>query len=108
MDDIPDVYNLRMMCRVNDEVRCDESSDSIPWRFEELIAHASMDEPIVLGEVFGSGTVGNGSGAEIGRCLQAGDVAELEAPGLGTLRNRVSERARPRYDSWMYREDRFC
>jgi 2-keto-4-pentenoate hydratase/2-oxohepta-3-ene-1,7-dioic acid hydratase in catechol pathway len=89
-DEIPDVYAMRMVCRVNGEVRCDETSGSIHWKFEDLIAHASMGECLVPGEVFGSGTVGNGSGAEIGRFLKPGDVVELEVDGLGLLRNRVA------------------
>lgn len=88
-DEIPDVYSLRMVCRVNGEVRCDEHSGTMHWRFEDLIAHASRDERLVPGEIFGSGTVGNGSGAEIDRFLKRGDVVELEVEGLGTLRNRV-------------------
>lgn len=88
-DEIADIYSLRMICRVNGEVRCDDSSGTMHWKFEDLIAHASMAERIVPGEVFGSGTVGNGSGAEIGRSLKPGDVVELEVEGLGLLRNRV-------------------
>jgi 2-keto-4-pentenoate hydratase/2-oxohepta-3-ene-1,7-dioic acid hydratase in catechol pathway len=88
-DEIPDIYDLRMVCRVNGEVRCDDSSGTMHWRFEDLIAHASTAERIVPGEIFGSGTVGNGSGAEIGRSLKPGDVVELEVTGLGLLRNRV-------------------
>ena len=30
---------------------------------EDMIAHASRDEQIVVGEIFGTGTVGNGDGA---------------------------------------------
>jgi 2-keto-4-pentenoate hydratase/2-oxohepta-3-ene-1,7-dioic acid hydratase in catechol pathway len=89
IDEIPDLYDLRMVCRVNGERRCDESTATMHWRFEQLIAHASRDEQLVPGEVFGSGTVGNGSGAEIGRFLQRGDVVELEVERLGLLRNRV-------------------
>jgi hypothetical protein len=40
-------------------------------------------------EVFGSGTVGGGSAAEVGRTLHAGDVVELTVDRLGTLRNTV-------------------
>lgn len=89
-DEIKDIYGMRMSCRVNDEVRCEESSGSMYWKFEDLIVHASTAERIVPGEIFGSGTVGNGSGAEIGRSLRSGDVVELEIEGLGLLRNRVA------------------
>ena len=88
-DEIADVYDLRMIARVNDEVWCDENSRTMHWRFEDMIAHASRDEELCPGEVFGSGTVGNGSGAERGVALKRGDVVELTVAGIGVLRNRV-------------------
>jgi 2-keto-4-pentenoate hydratase/2-oxohepta-3-ene-1,7-dioic acid hydratase in catechol pathway len=59
------------------------------WRFEQMIAHASRSETLRPDEVFGSGTVGGGSAAEVGRTLHAGDVVELTGDRLGTLRNIV-------------------
>jgi 2-keto-4-pentenoate hydratase/2-oxohepta-3-ene-1,7-dioic acid hydratase in catechol pathway len=88
-DEVSDVYDLRMVARVNGDVWCDSSSGTMHWKFEDLISHASMGECVRPGEVFGSGTVGNGSGAERDTFLQRGDVVELEVDGLGTLRNRV-------------------
>lgn len=88
-DEVPDIYNLRMTCRVNDEVWCDTNSNTIHWKFEQMIAHVSMDETLRPGEVLGSGTVGNGSGAERGTFLQRGDRVELEVERLGILRNTV-------------------
>ena len=42
-----------------------------------------------IGEVFGSGTVGDGSGAEQDKVLNPDDVITLEMTTLGTLKNRV-------------------
>jgi 2-keto-4-pentenoate hydratase/2-oxohepta-3-ene-1,7-dioic acid hydratase in catechol pathway len=39
--------------------------------------------------MFGSGTVGTGCGADLGRWLRPGDLVELEIEGIGVLRNRV-------------------
>jgi 2-keto-4-pentenoate hydratase/2-oxohepta-3-ene-1,7-dioic acid hydratase in catechol pathway len=89
MDELPDPYALTMTARVNGEVWCDDSSGSMHWKIEDMIAHASRDERIEAGEVFGTGTVGWGSAAERGQALNRGDVVELEVSGLGTLRNRV-------------------
>lgn len=89
IDEIPNVYDLKMTARVNDEVWCDSNSGTIHWKFEELIAHASRDEWIEVGEVFGTGTVGWGSAAERGVTLKRGDVVALEVEHLGILRNRV-------------------
>lgn len=88
-DEIPDFYALHMQARVNGETWCDDTSGSIHWKFEDLIAHASTDERLIPGEILGSGTVGWGSAAERGTALNAGDVVELEVTGLGLLRNRV-------------------
>lgn len=89
LDEIEDPYDLRMVSRVNGQIRCDDSSGTMHWKFEDMIVHASMSEDIVAGEIFGSGTVGNGSGAERGEFLTHGDTIELEVEGLGLLRNRV-------------------
>ena len=88
-DEIADPYNLRMTSRLNGEVNCDDNSGTMHWKFEDMIAHASMSETLAVGEIFGTGTVGNGSLAERGESLQRGDVIELEVQGLGVLRNRV-------------------
>jgi 2-keto-4-pentenoate hydratase/2-oxohepta-3-ene-1,7-dioic acid hydratase in catechol pathway len=88
-DEIADVYDLRMVAHVNGELWCNENSRTMHWRFEDMIAHASRDEYLRPGEVFGSGTVGNGSGAERGVALKRGDLVELEVAGIGVLRNRV-------------------
>lgn len=88
-DEIGNPYDMRMVSRINGQTRCDDSSGTMHWKFEDMIAHASMGEQIVAGEVFGTGTVGNGSGAELGEYLRRGDTIELEVDGLGLLRNRI-------------------
>jgi 2-keto-4-pentenoate hydratase/2-oxohepta-3-ene-1,7-dioic acid hydratase in catechol pathway len=91
-DEVPDPYALAMTGRVNGETWTVGSSADMHWRFEQMIAYASMDEPLRAGEVLGSGTVGDGSGAEQDRWLEPGDRMELEVAGIGTLANRVVRR----------------
>jgi len=88
-DEIPDPYNLTMICRVNGEEWGRGNTSSMYWKFEDLIAHISQSETLHPGEFFGSGTVGNGCGLESMRFLEHGDVVELEVEGIGILRNRV-------------------
>jgi 2-keto-4-pentenoate hydratase/2-oxohepta-3-ene-1,7-dioic acid hydratase in catechol pathway len=88
-DELGDPYSLGMTATVNGERWTDGSTSDMHWRFEQMIAYASRDELVRVGEVFGSGTVGDGSGAEQGRTLAAGDVVELTIERIGTLRNRV-------------------
>jgi 2-keto-4-pentenoate hydratase/2-oxohepta-3-ene-1,7-dioic acid hydratase in catechol pathway len=59
------------------------------FSFEQILADASQDETIHAGEVFGSGTVGNCCGLEIGRFLESGDIIELHVEKIGVLRNKV-------------------
>lgn len=84
-----DPENLKMVARVNGEVWTNSTSAGRYHSFADLIAHVSQSETIYPGEVWGSGTVGGGSGLELGRWLQPGDVIELEIEGIGILRNRI-------------------
>ncbi|GAA5237113.1 fumarylacetoacetate hydrolase family protein [Verticiella sediminum] len=88
-DEIPDPYGMRMRAWVNGELWSEGSSSTMYHRFDSILHHVSSDETILPGEVFGSGTVGNGCGLELGRFLADGDIVELEVEGLGRLRNRV-------------------
>lgn len=87
-DEIDDA-GLRMTARVNGELWTDASSAGRQFSFADLVAHVSQSETIYPGELWGSGTVTGGSGLELGRWLQAGDLVELEIEGIGRLANRV-------------------
>jgi 2-keto-4-pentenoate hydratase/2-oxohepta-3-ene-1,7-dioic acid hydratase in catechol pathway len=93
-----DVHNLAMAARVNGEEWSRGSSSTIMWRVEEIIAYISKAEGVVAGELFGSGTVGRGCGAELGKLLKPGDVVELEVEGIGVLRNKMGM---PAPAGWM-------
>jgi 2-keto-4-pentenoate hydratase/2-oxohepta-3-ene-1,7-dioic acid hydratase in catechol pathway len=89
MDEIPDLYDLEMVARVNGEVWSTGNVGQIYWKFADIISRMSAHEPIRSGEIFGSGTVAFGCGLELGKYLKDGDTVELEISGLGVLRNRV-------------------
>jgi 2-keto-4-pentenoate hydratase/2-oxohepta-3-ene-1,7-dioic acid hydratase in catechol pathway len=88
-DEIPDPYNLTMIARVNGEEWSRGNSSTMGHKFEDILAHVSNEETLHAGEFFGSGTVGNGCGLELGRFLKPDDVVELEIDRLGVLRNRI-------------------
>jgi 2-keto-4-pentenoate hydratase/2-oxohepta-3-ene-1,7-dioic acid hydratase in catechol pathway len=88
-DEIENVYDLAMICRVNGEEWGRGNSRDMHWKFEDCIAHVSRSETVHPGEFFGSGTVGDGCGLEHMRFLAPGDVVELEVEGIGILKNRV-------------------
>ncbi len=84
-----DARDLRMRVRVNGETWGEDTSASMHHSFGDLIAYASQAQTLHAGDVFGSGTAAGGSGAELDRWLQEGDVVELEIEGIGVLRNTI-------------------
>lgn len=88
-DEIVDPHALEMTARVNGEEWSRGNSSAMHHSFDAVIAQASRDESLVAGEILCSGTVGNGSGTEIGRFMKDGDVIELEISGIGVLSNTI-------------------
>jgi 2-keto-4-pentenoate hydratase/2-oxohepta-3-ene-1,7-dioic acid hydratase in catechol pathway len=88
-DELGDPETLRVEVRVNEETRARGETSGMLFSFEQILAYASQDETIHAGEFFGSGTVGNCCGLEIGRFLESGDTIELHVDRIGVLRNKV-------------------
>jgi len=88
-DELGDPQTLRVEVRVNGETRASGETSGMLFSFEQILAYASQDETIHAGEFFGSGTVGNCCGLEIGRFLESGDTIELHVDRIGVLRNKV-------------------
>ncbi len=87
-----DIATARMAARVNGETWSEGGLGSMLYTFPEVIAHLSQEQPLLPGDLLGSGTVGRGCGLEIDRWIEPGDVVELEVQGIGVLRNTVGER----------------
>jgi len=60
--------------------------------FADIIAYASRSQRLYPGDVLGSGTAAGGSGLELDRWVQPGDVVEMEIQGIGVLRNRIGQK----------------
>ena len=86
-----DLLAIALEVRVNGERWASGSSGSAMWSPGEILAYLSTAEPLIAGELIGSGTVGGGCGLELGRRLIPGDVVELAGTELGVLRNRLGE-----------------
>lgn len=86
-----DLTDLAMTAAVNDEQWSSGNSGSLVWSIEEILSYASRSEPLVPGEVIGTGTVAGGSGWELDRKLEPGDVVRLEISGIGSLTNTVGK-----------------
>ncbi len=98
-DEMPDVLRTSMRVLVNGEVWAQSTPGEMQWSFEEMISYTSQDETLNVGDVLGSGTVNHGCGFELERWISVGDVVELEATGLGVLRNRITP-PRPQPVNW--------
>jgi fumarylacetoacetate (FAA) hydrolase len=83
----------RLTARINGQLITQGLASEMHWTFAELIAHASRNTRLQIGDVIGSGTVGGGCLLEYPDgtypWLQPGDVVELEAEGIGVLRNWI-------------------
>jgi 2-keto-4-pentenoate hydratase/2-oxohepta-3-ene-1,7-dioic acid hydratase in catechol pathway len=81
---------LRIITRVNGEIRQDDTTDRMIFSIPFLISYASHFCTLEPGDLLITGTPG-GAGARFDppRYLVPGDVVEVEVSGIGTLRNRV-------------------
>ncbi|MEA2177207.1 MAG: hypothetical protein QOG77_504, partial [Solirubrobacteraceae bacterium] len=76
-----DLGTARMAARVNGETWAEGGLGSMLYTFPQVIAHLSQEQPLLPGDLLGSGTVGRGCGLEIDRWIEPGDVVELEVQG---------------------------
>ncbi len=90
----PDEFDgseAELVARVNGEERSRGNLRDLRHSWARLLERAALNTVLRPGDVIGSGTVGAGSILEHGdgRWLQPGDVIELEAEGIGVLRNTI-------------------
>jgi 2-keto-4-pentenoate hydratase/2-oxohepta-3-ene-1,7-dioic acid hydratase in catechol pathway len=89
-----DAADARMAVRVNGELWGESSTAHMHHSFADMIVYAAQGLTLHPGEVFGSGTAESGSGLELDRWPQEGDVIELEIEGIGVLRNTIGRKER--------------
>ncbi len=83
---------LTLTTRVNGEVRQHDSTSRLMFPFDVLIAYLSTFATLLPGDVIATGTpTGAGVHRDPPVWLVPGDVVEIDAPGLGTLRNPVAD-----------------
>lgn len=87
-----DREHARLEARVDGEVWSSGTLGTMQFSFEQIIAWTTQEATLRPGDLLGSGTVGKGCGVELGRWIPEGAVVELEAEGIGTLRNRVGHK----------------
>lgn len=84
------IADIRLTTHVNGELRQDDRTSRLMFGFRYLLSYISTFTTLVPGDVIVTGTpTGAGARFDPPRYLVPGDVIEIEADGLGTLRNGV-------------------
>jgi 2-keto-4-pentenoate hydratase/2-oxohepta-3-ene-1,7-dioic acid hydratase in catechol pathway len=88
------IADIRLTTRVNGETRQDDRTGRLIFGFRHLINYISTFTTLVPGDVIVTGTpTGAGARFDPPRYLKPGDIIEIEAEGLGVLRNGVVDEA---------------
>jgi 5-carboxymethyl-2-hydroxymuconate isomerase len=91
-DEFRDGEVLHLTTRVNGEVRQDDTTENLIFSFARLIAYLSSFMRLLPGDVIATGTpTGAGARFDPPKYLKDGDVVEVHAPRIGTLRNTVAD-----------------
>jgi 2-keto-4-pentenoate hydratase/2-oxohepta-3-ene-1,7-dioic acid hydratase in catechol pathway len=84
------IADVRLTTRVNGETRQDDRTGRLIFGFPYLLNYISTFTTLVPGDVIVTGTpTGAGARFDPPRYLKPGDVIEVEAEGVGILRNGV-------------------
>ena len=78
-----DPQGVVLTARVGAETPAESAIEDVPWGFPELMAHVSWNRDLCPGDVLGAG------GVRFPSPEPADSVVEVEAPGIGVLRNRI-------------------
>jgi 2-keto-4-pentenoate hydratase/2-oxohepta-3-ene-1,7-dioic acid hydratase in catechol pathway len=89
-DEIGVAAPLRLVTRVNGEVRQDDTTANMIFSFADIIAYVSTFMTLSAGDIIATGTpTGAGARFDPPRWLIPGDVVEVEVAEIGILRNTV-------------------
>lgn len=89
-DDESQIADISLSTRVNGDVRQSDRTGRMIFSFRKLIGYISTFTTLVPGDVIVTGTpTGAGARSDPPIWLRPGDVVEVEAEGIGLLRNHV-------------------
>ncbi len=91
-DEFEDFNNLPIQTRVNGEIRQHDNTSNLMFPFDYIISYLSTFMTLKPGDMISTGTP-NGAGARFDPpiYLVPGDVVEVEAAGIGILKNGVED-----------------
>jgi 2-keto-4-pentenoate hydratase/2-oxohepta-3-ene-1,7-dioic acid hydratase in catechol pathway len=88
--ELPDPGNLRLVSRVNGQVKQDGNTAAMIFDIAAIIASLSLGMTLDSGDVIATGTPeGVGFARKPPQFLKPGDIIESEIKGIGLLRNQV-------------------
>ncbi|RUX43011.1 fumarylacetoacetate hydrolase family protein, partial [Mesorhizobium sp. M7A.F.Ca.US.014.04.1.1] len=88
--DAEQIADIALTARVNGEIRQQDRTSRMIFSFRKIIAYVSTFTTLVPGDIIVTGTpTGAGARFEPPIWLKPGDVIEVEADGIGVLRNSV-------------------
>lgn len=88
-DVLPRIDRLTGTVELNGHTVSTVDSTGLQWGIGDVLAHASRDEQLLPGELFGLGTLPGGSGMETGNWLRPGDTLRLVLDGIGEVEHRI-------------------
>ena len=88
------IGDIKLTTRVNGEIRQDDRTSRMIYDFRYLLSYVSTFTTLVPGDLIVTGTP-TGAGARFSPpiWLKPGDVVEVEAEGIGVLRNGIEDEA---------------
>lgn len=90
-DEIENPYNLKIVTRVNDEVRQNSSTSKMVHKIDRVIEILSKGMTLEPGDIIATGTP-SGVGVFMKpkpKFLKHGDIVEITIEKIGTIRNRI-------------------
>ncbi len=86
---LPHVDNLAAQVRVNGQVWGRGTTAGMQHSLGDMVAYASLGEPLQPGELLATGTVPGCSGVEVDRWVKPDDVVELTLERVGSVRSVI-------------------
>ena len=83
---------LRITVKINGEVTQDDTTDSMIFKFPDILSYVSTFMTLKPGDIIATGTpIKLNQQPDERKWLKAGDVFEMTVPEIGTLRNAVQD-----------------